>query len=879
MEKERPFKLFLPPRISHGQVFAVKPQEMTEDGGLNQAFGKRFDSNDSSLPLTKTNTSKYSKPANPDPVLKKMPIMPEVVCTEKVSQLYSKLYEEAENIKRWKVATDAEVVQKDKKLQENKRTIETQRKAIQELQFGNESLSMKLEEEMNENKNVNNKNLATRHLCNLLKETFERSGEKMNLYESEREETHHLLIQNNKDIQRMVLAFDGLQIQAENERKEMKIKLKESKQQSEELRRECHTELRKKQEQVLQLKQKYDEKDNELQQIWLHFQETKQKYEKLEEAARKQYNELQDSHRKQEVLLDKQEKAENSHKKTQEQQKVLETILETKERTLGQVIMEKDAAVEELNKTKECQAAAIKKLQDTIQSLETSLTMEKLRSEELDKNLNNMSVEANKITCELGAIEEHKKEKEKEIKQLTDELGIARQSITVLEEKFKNEEKKARNLITELEVKNTALCELKEAVELLSDVKGNLEKDVEQLQKDQEGLKHVVQKKEFEICEIQEQLSAALGKERVSLEEVDNLKMILAQKEKSYEELTSSFSKLLLDQEQLSHEKKNVVVEVKNLEKQQKASKQNEEKARKEIEKLEEENNKLREEIESLKENIEQNGLDTENKLEEHEENNKSLHNELAKKDRQLKTVETKLNNLKKQMENKSKSHEELQQEIKNLKRKIATESKECSQFEAEVNELKMEHENVKRQHDEEIKNLKKDFEAKAVSEAELYEEVQKLKLTADEAVKKQKETEIKCQHKTAEMVALMEKHKKQYDRMVEEKDAELEQQRKKEMEKIANKTSLEQELSRINNELSHFKQQLQTVTKEKEKIEKEAKVLKENIESLKEKLKKRDIMEQEVKILQENLESKEEKTKKKVRFMFTEVLTKYIEY
>lgn len=38
--------------------------------------------------------------------------------------------------------------------------------------------------------------------------------------------------------------------------------------------------------------------------------------------------------------------------------------------------------------------------------------------------------------------------------------------------------------------------------------------------------------------------------------------------------------------------------------------------------------------------------------------------------------------------------------------------------------------------------------------------QLQKLKFTVDEAVKKQRETEIKCQHKTAEMVALMEKHK-----------------------------------------------------------------------------------------------------------------------
>lgn len=50
------------------------------------------------------------------------------------SQLYSKLFEEAEKIKAWKLKMDYDILQKDRNLQENKRTIETQRKAIQELQ-------------------------------------------------------------------------------------------------------------------------------------------------------------------------------------------------------------------------------------------------------------------------------------------------------------------------------------------------------------------------------------------------------------------------------------------------------------------------------------------------------------------------------------------------------------------------------------------------------------------------------------------------------------------------------------------------------------------------------------------------------------------------
>ncbi len=50
------------------------------------------------------------------------------------SQLYSRLLDEAEKIKLWKFKIDSEISQKDRKLQENRKTIETQRKAIQELQ-------------------------------------------------------------------------------------------------------------------------------------------------------------------------------------------------------------------------------------------------------------------------------------------------------------------------------------------------------------------------------------------------------------------------------------------------------------------------------------------------------------------------------------------------------------------------------------------------------------------------------------------------------------------------------------------------------------------------------------------------------------------------
>lgn len=49
-------------------------------------------------------------------------------------QVFLKLFDEVEKIHSWKVQIDSDTLQMDRRLQENKKTIETQRKAIQELQ-------------------------------------------------------------------------------------------------------------------------------------------------------------------------------------------------------------------------------------------------------------------------------------------------------------------------------------------------------------------------------------------------------------------------------------------------------------------------------------------------------------------------------------------------------------------------------------------------------------------------------------------------------------------------------------------------------------------------------------------------------------------------
>uniref|UniRef100_A0A673JIY1 Synaptonemal complex protein 1 n=1 Tax=Sinocyclocheilus rhinocerous TaxID=307959 RepID=A0A673JIY1_9TELE len=233
MQKPFNFKLLVPPRAHLSQVSAVKPQET----GL-------FEENSLFSP-----SNQVGKLVN------------SLLTSVRSSQLYSRLLDEAEKIKLWKFKIDSEISQKDRKLQENRKTIETQRKAIQELQFANEGLSMKLEDQLNENEDLRNTN-ATRNLCNILKDTFERSAEKMNLFEAEREETHDLFLQNNENIQRMVAAFEALRKQAEADQQDM---LK------------C----------VAMLQEELQEKENNLKDVSLKLKEAQQSSSVIEESASK----------------------------------------------------------------------------------------------------------------------------------------------------------------------------------------------------------------------------------------------------------------------------------------------------------------------------------------------------------------------------------------------------------------------------------------------------------------------------------------------------------------------------------------------------------------------------------------------------------------
>ncbi|XP_008569500.1 PREDICTED: synaptonemal complex protein 1 [Galeopterus variegatus] len=813
MEKQKPFKLFVPPRLSSSQVSAVKPQTLGRDSNFFKSFNKCIE-DDFGFPFVMTNLSKSGENIDSDPASQKVNFlpMPEQVdnsdlCryqegpkesdfenSEPTSGLCSKLYKEAEKIKRWKVNVESELKQKENKLQENRKIIEAQRKAIQELQFGNEKVSLKLEEGIQENKDLIKENNATRHLCNLLKETCARSAEKTKKYECEREETRQVYMDLNNNIEKMIIAFEELRVQAENSRLEMHFKLKEDYEKIQHLEDVYKKEVNDKDKQVSLLLIQNTEKENKMKDLTFLLEESRDKIDQLEEKTKLQSENLKESNEKQDHLTSELEDIKTSLQASVNSQKSLEEDLQVATKTIYQLTGEKEAQMEEFNQAKAAHSFVVTELKTTICNLKELVRTEQQRSEKNEDQLKIFTMELQKKSTELEEMTKFKNNKEVELEELK---KILAENQKLLEEKKQ------------------------------------FEKIAEELKGTEQKLTSLLQAREKEIHDLEIQLTAVVTSEQHYSKQVKDLKTELENEKLKNTELTASCNKLSLENKELAQETSDMALELKKQQEDINNSKKQEERMLKQIENLEETETRLRSELISVVEELKQKGDEVKCKLDKSEENARSIECEVLKKDKQMKILENKCNNLKKQVENKSKCIEELQQENKALKKKGTAESKQLNAYEIKVNKLELELESAKQKFEEMTGSYQKAIEDKKISEENLLGEVEKAKVIADEAVKLQKEIDIRCQHKIAEMVALMEKHKHQYDKIVEERDSELGLYKSKEQEQSSVKASLEIELSNVKNELSTIKKLLEIEREEKEKLKRE---VKENTTSIKEK-------------------------------------------
>ncbi|XP_047582369.1 synaptonemal complex protein 1 isoform X4 [Lutra lutra] len=728
MEKQKPFKLFVPPRLSSSQVSAVKPQSLGGESNFFKSFSKYIE-DDISFPFPMTNLSKNGENIDSDPALQKVKFLPmleqvdnsdschyqeglkdsDFENSEPMSRLYSKLYKEAEKIKKWKVNVESELKQKENKLQENRKIIEAQRKAIQELQFENEKVSLKLEEGIQENKDLIKENNATRHLCNLLKETCARSAEKTKKYENEREETRQVYVDLNNNIEKMIIAFEELRVQAENSRLEMHFKLKEDYEKIQHLEEEYKKEVNDKEKQVSLLLLQNTEKENKMKDLIFLLEESRDKVNQLEEKTKLQNENLKESNEKQDHLTSELEDIKMSLQRSVSTQKALEEDLQVATKKIYQLTAEKEAQMEEFNKAKAGHSFVVTELKTSICNLKELLTTEQQRLEKSDDQLRILTVELQKKSSELEEMTKLKNNKELELEELK----------KILAENQK-----------------------------LLDEKKQFEKIAEELKGAEQELTGLLQTREEKVHDLEIRLTAIVTSEQHYSKQVKELKTELENEKLKTTELNASCNRLSLENKERAQEASDMALEIKKQQEDIDNSKKQEERMLKQIEKLEETETRLRNELESVREELKQKGDEVKCKLDKSEENARNIECEVLKKEKQMKILENKCNNLRKQVENKSKCIEELQQENKALKKKGTAESKQLNIYEIKVSKLELELEGAKQKFKEMTDSYQKKIEDKKISEENLLEEESELSNLKNELLSVKKQLEIEREEK-----------------------------------------------------------------------------------------------------------------------------------
>ncbi|XP_029958670.1 synaptonemal complex protein 1-like [Salarias fasciatus] len=349
-------------------------------------------------------------------------------------QVYSKLFDEVEKMKCWKVKVDSDIIQKDRRLQDHTKTIESQRKAIRELQFDNERLSTKLLEQFSENEDLRNKNNTTSTLCSILNETVQRSTEKMHLLESEREETHQLFVENTDSIKKLIEAFDSLRVKAEDNQQQMH-RVKEELLLHEDLKEKYQQEHKMNEEEIAVLQAKLKDKENQLQTTIGDLHETEKRRQQLEESTR----EANEQAMKKDVLISslKDELFENLQEEVKEKEKSIKAV-ETE-------VTEKSEKSEVLINSLYEESQNLQRLKDDeLQRLRQDLEAKSAVSAELEKEVRELKVSAaqaikekedaglkcqHKIADVLALMDKHQGQCDRMVKEKDAELEANKKSL------------------------------------------------------------------------------------------------------------------------------------------------------------------------------------------------------------------------------------------------------------------------------------------------------------------------------------------------------------------------------------------------------------------------------------------------------------------
>ncbi|XP_059177038.1 synaptonemal complex protein 1-like isoform X2 [Physella acuta] len=680
--------------------------------------------------------------------------------SEQMSTLHVKLHKEADKIRKWKIQTDVELKEKEKKLIEASQRIETMKKSLLELQLENERTSAMLQEEISNREEVLRRINSTREMCTLLKCHAARMEDRLMRCETEKTELKYIGKEHMQQFEELTLKFNKLQITALEREKQLQDEVNSERKENAEKSKEIIQKLADNNKEIQMLKDNTEIITKELcsQNAVLEIKECKltAMMESVDDLQKKVSCLTED-------LLSKDGALKESLSKISELQKeklTLENMIETQRLNIQSLEQSKDKMEQEMKESQtrlEEQLSYIEKeLQITqekldlklseLQNCETKLTDAIALVEELKNSKDLLIIE--KMNCEMNLDVEkfqvnnllaEKNDDKEEIGRLNNEISMLtmkldRESSCKLKAQEENEVLQTKISCLLLERDN----HIKHIANLNADIEAKQEKcsSLECLLSEEEN-KNIRQQNSIgkleEMIEKERLLNQQLEKQVLDLiKKVESNTLLIADKEKEVEVLHISIENL----KSVNTEKEN---EVKNYTDELELLRSNTNKQLKEIQDL-----KLQ--ISNLNNEMDKSLISHESKITITEEQNKELENEIQ--------------SLKGKLEFESKV-------LSENKEKLLTVEKELDW----VKMLKEEAEMAKKNCEEEVKKIKK----------LCADELEKTQLAMEKAIlmqsnaQKEKDNALKLTDaQLTEMMATLDSYKQNNEKLVCEKNKEI---------------------------------------------------------------------------------------------------------
>ncbi|KAK2187874.1 hypothetical protein NP493_152g03006 [Ridgeia piscesae] len=641
---------------------------------------------------------------------------------EHQSTLHSRLQQEAEKIRKWKVQTEIELKQKERKIQESNRTIDCLRKSMLEQQLQNESLSLKLQEEIASREEIMQKINATRDMCNLLKDFAAKVDGKLEQCERERDDLKYMELNHQKQYEDLAMNFKELQISAANTNSKLANQLQKEREEKNEMScnfqqqlTEAHMKLQAfveesdiKNNQIMTMTEQLQEKQSNLEQL----QQTKSDVEKqladTELITTEQNSRLDEI--LQELTIIKDEKAR------------LESQLRDTSNALQEATQNNEKLAINFDETEKLYVQNIEQLQQDLQNAQQQLVKETAMCVELQSSLTKAHNNIEDLKC-------------------------AKDMLTL-------ERTEARNKCQDLDLQRASLMkkteELEKKVSHLSAEKTTYMEEVE-------CLKNTIVTLQKELDCIGEELKEANAKEKCSSRQLDVLQQQLDNQSDEQKTTSERIATIIGENKSLKKELNGSKKEVNTLKKDLERSVSKESTISTKLDKRHEETKMLKDEIHALQVEIRTKTDEAEAKLLDEKKQMQSLQDELRQWQKESNKSQKDLKRLETDATNKSKKIEELNEEVAKWKETADKESKakdavardfsmQMNGLLASLDKFKLENQKAVLSKESELAELKEKLGDAAVTKEKemesLREELEHVKSELSN-VKKDKEDEV----------------------------------------------------------------------------------------------------------------------------------------